>query len=269
MKHFWMSGEQMLVIIAAVAMLHCCDSGKVKAQGIGPAQQPMFTMLSASTSGSVTNSFGLAYYWNYQDLPIGAVSGGWTDRLQGVVSKPVGTAPNNTTNGIDIPYSAAAFNYLTNDPIPYVTNSVYGVILKGYPQVATYGAVMGGSVGTYPFWIYKDDIGNPSRSNHLDWGAPTAFNMAPMFCTTNLHTITCAWSNGTINVWRDDLPTHTGSQGIYTTFNMVSIGGAGGSTAANQWEGLMREVLIWTNVLDATEIATNLFRYATNTYGYP
>lgn len=62
-----------------------------------------------------TNIPGMAYFWNYHDLTVGAAVNNWTDRISGVVlRKTANPAPTNQYFGV----------YFDNTPNPLTNNSI-------------------------------------------------------------------------------------------------------------------------------------------------
>jgi hypothetical protein len=62
-----------------------------------------------------TNIHGMAYFWNYNDLPFGAAVNTWTDRISGLVlRKTANPAPTNQSLGV----------YFDNTPNPLTNNAI-------------------------------------------------------------------------------------------------------------------------------------------------
>ncbi len=218
---------------------------------LAAAGPPLFT--------DPTSIPGLAYFWNYNDLPVGSAVNNWTDKVSSVILRSAGNpAPTNGYSGV---YFGTTTKPLTNNAI--LINSNFSLWYVFGPQTNDTGRrVLFGNASGAGF----------STSNSIidgHWGASDNLSSAKLVYSS---------PDPTYGYYTNILYDIVDSQGtIYTNGVKVASGIGeptnnfpfqflGSGTASNNVVGSVQYIGIWTNYALTGADVTNLDNWV-NTNG--
>ena len=196
-----------------------------------------------------TNIPGMAYFWNYNDLPVGAAVNCWTDRINGVVlRKTANPAPMDQYFGV---YFDTTPNPLTNNPIPVGrTFSLWYVFM---PQTNGSGRHI----------LFSDSTGDGLETSNCvldgNWRRDNLSGASLLYYppdpTYGIHTnvlYSIVDAEGTLST--NGVDANTGiSEPTTDTFSFQSLGSA---LDTSNLVGYVQYIGIWTNyALSSTDIS--------------
>ncbi len=226
---------------------------------IQPLTSSQFFSLRLSTTAGAsgpTSIPGLAYYWNFNDLPVSNAVTSWPDRISGLALKQTANpAPTNQNIGV---FFDSTPNPLTNAPIQIGSNFTFWVVYRPNTNagITTTLSLFGNTNGS-------GLVLNDGATLQGAWGSKNATSSAalagsvlyPATIDGNLPTPAITYdivdSGGTL--YTNGTPL---SQGVAQPTNNFPFRILGNNTATCNLEGCIQYIGIWTNtLLTASQIA--------------
>jgi len=209
------------------------------------------------TSFSPTNIPGMAYYWDFRDLPYNVATTGWTDRLQNAVLtnyNPSIFNPTNSALGLMLPNSGSDSDSLTTPTIAIGSNFTLWMVIRErlnlqHDSVPKYACLFGASGGPYGLMLSNGVIG-------CDWGNATGTIGGVMMSNWPIDLVYSqgqVYTNGV--ALNGALPQPTNAFQFQTVGDIVP-GGTGHNPAP--FQGYIQYIGIWTNTLFSAADVSNL-----------
>ncbi len=197
---------------------------------------------------SPTNIPGMAYYWNFNDLPANAATAGWTDRLQNVVLTNYNASPYNPTNsalGLMLPNYGSVSDLLTNATIAVGSNFTLWMVIRQrlsltQTTVPQYSCLFGSLGGPHGLMLSNGIIG-------CDWG--NAKGAIGGVMTPN-RPIDLVYSQG--NVYTNGVALSGKLPQPANNFKFQTVGDimpGGDGPPSSPFLGYIQYIGIWTNTL--------------------
>lgn len=212
-------------------------------------QTGVFNTADFTTNSTIQLPAGIAFRWKASDLSSSPVSI-WTDEIQGNNFTASGALrPTWDANGVHFTGTPAQYMVTTN-----VTVGLWGALLAvvsyttvGQEQIIGGSGRIVGNVGVPGQWVNICGGGN--------FGATTTSQYYDFIGTTVY--FSRVYTNGVVGI----IPACVSSD-IWTYIGQYSSG--------EPFYGTLREIIVWTNVLNFTNAANIalVHKYATNTYNY-
>jgi hypothetical protein len=222
--------------------------------------QGFYRTAAAATIGSMpagffcpTNILGMAYYWNFNDLPANVATTSWTDRLQNVVLKNYSPGPYNPTNtalGLMLPNNGSGNDILSNATIAIGSNFTLWMVIRErlnlqYSTVPQYACLFGSLGGPHGLMLNNGVIG-------CDWGNGSGTIGGAMMSNWPIDLV---YSQG--NVYTNGVALSGNLPQPANNFKFQCIGDTGPGTGA-QFTGYIQYIGIWTNTLFSATDVSNL-----------
>ncbi len=202
---------------------------------------------------------GMAYYWNFNDLPYNVATTGWTDRLQSVVLTNYNASPYDPTNsalGVMLPNYGSASDLLTNSTIAIGSNFTLWMVVRErlnliQTTVPKYSCLFGSFGGPHGLMLNNGVIG-------CDWGNASGAIGGVMM--TN-QAIDLVYSQGHVYTngvaLSGELPQPTNNFKFQTVGDIMP-GGGGPNSSTSPFIGYIQYIGIWTNTLFTAADVSNL-----------
>jgi hypothetical protein len=246
------------IIVSLVVLLF---TGVNKVQSIGPVNISDVAWPNLSSSVNPTNYLpgGLALWWNSSDLSSSPVET-WTDRVQGYNLKQTTAAskPTWSTNGVDFDGADDYFNG-TN-----IIGGLYGtdttklgawLVVFQTRDLASASQLILGNTGSGGDHFLRID------NSRICDGGSTCFD----FTSTNFvdyFTVTTNYPPQEAGAYTNGV--HAVNYGVGATFGGSGVVYVGiGSSFAVPFEGIIREMICWTNVIWTPTMISNVHKYVT------
>jgi hypothetical protein len=222
------------------------------------------TISSMPAGFSPTNIPGLAYYWNFNDLPYNVATTGWTDRLQHVVLTNYNPSPYDPTNsalGLMLPNNGSVSDLLTNSTIAIGSNFTLWMVIRERLNltqmiVPQYSCLFGSSGGPRGLMLANGVIG-------CDWGNGSSTIGGVMMTNQPIDLVYSQgyiYTNGVALNGRLPQPNNN--------FKFQTVGDImpGGGDSSSPFIGYIQYIGIWTNTLFTAANVSNLDNWV-NTNG--
>jgi hypothetical protein len=230
------------------------------------ASQGFFRSVVSAAAQSVpafspTSIPGMAYYWNFNDLPPNVATTSWTDRLQNVVLTNYNPGPYNPTNsalGLMLPNYGSGNDILSNATIAVGSNFTLWMVIRErlnlqfdtVPQNACLFGTLGGPQG---LMLSKGVIG-------CNWGNASGAIGGVMMSNWPIDLV---YSQG--NVYTNGVALNGTLPQPADNFQFQCIGDIG-PHAGSPFAGYIQYIGIWTNTLFTAADVSNLDNWV-NTNG--
>lgn len=225
-----------------------------------PVSPPAFWTPASAAVFTPSSIAGMAYYWDYTDLPVDATTGvlSWVDRIQSIVLTNGDHArlPTNAASGAGVYFKFTATTSLqktlTNvtQTVPNVANHVFAIwVVFASEQRNTWQQVFGNKAATQ-----GDYVSNGNKGAHYPQGTLCFDNVA--------------------NVYYDWVIQNDQGGGGFSKTNTVATGAI--ANTATDWSfnvvgtddsnealgGWIKFIGVWTNVILTAAQVTNLYTYS-------
>lgn len=217
-------------------------------------EQPFF--LQSSTTWTPASVPGLMYWWHSADLPDGPVNT-WTDRISGVQFKLATGSGTNTPNGI---YFSGTTKYTNDAPVVttnYCRGAVMNVLLSTVTTINRYWSFWGTNDYTTAWHFYDSGPATPLqwREDDIINNIPTGNMTDIVMCESNT-AVAFSYTNGVFA----KLHGPVSSTGVNSPISWL-----GDDDNANYpFHGYIKELAVWTNIIDWRPYAADFHVYATN-----
>lgn len=198
----------------------------------------------------------LKCWWDASDLPTQAVTN-WIDKISGVVATNGNTSRRPAGAPTGVIFTNASSQSLTNLPISLSGNQTIQIVCLVSNAPAFMGILSGGG-GSIPEILFNNRKPESFFQGLYNVTAPTAMTANTVFDVI----LTAGVSPGLGDIYTN------GILAIHQTtafqFNSITNIGTG---ADGFFNGVIKEIRIWTSVFDSTRVATN-HTWETNKWGY-
>jgi hypothetical protein len=210
---------------------------------------------------SPANIPGMAYYWDYHDLPINVATTSWPDRLQNIVLKnynPGPYDPTNTALGLMLPNNGSGNDILSNPTIAIGSNFTLWMVIREKLNVQNstvpqYACLFGTLGGPHGLMLNNGVIG-------CDWGNASGTIGGAMVSNWPIdlvYTQGTVYTNGVALSGKLPQPANN--------FKFQCVGDINPG-AGSPFQGYIQYIGIWTNTLFTTANVSNLDNWV-NTNG--
>ena len=219
-----------------------------------------FRLASNSILTSPAGISGLAYYWNYQDLPVNSRINTWTDEVQqavmtynnGGTGNGVFPLTTNTFPGLDIPKFGTSIA-LAASLMPFSSNSTLWIVMRPFSEFASTNEAIFGDGSVHGLNISTNVLS-------ANWGNGPIYSSLKMnYLNVSIfpygQTYDILDSGGTLYSNGVALPSGLGQP--TNNFPFSTIGSANLNNGYSA-EGFIQYVGIWTNHLLTATDAKNL-----------
>jgi hypothetical protein len=228
-------------------------------------QSPSVLLFGRRASAGVSDPSGantLYAWWVASDLTLNWNVGNtnaWTDRIKSILLRQSNTSsyPSNNSSGLEFNGSGV----LTNAPTAQGTNSTVAIIFRPRSLNTANGLMSIWTVGN----SFNGQLAVRQSNNKFSWYNSGFNDFGEAVVVSNLYTVTLVQSNTTMHAYTNGVFAGNFSQTPPVTTGWTWRNVADDDTADGNFDGWIRECLIWTNILTSAQIG-NVHNYATSTY---